>query len=63
MWKIQVIETDLIAQEQREEILSRIIPVLDDAEGAPIQEQKMVELPSEQRKRNIYQSTQSRTPI
>ena len=53
----RIIETDLIAQEQREEILSRIIPVLDDAEGAPIQEQKMVELPSEQRKRNIYQST------
>lgn len=51
----RILETDLIAQNQREEILSRIIPILEEAEGAPIQEQKVVELPSELRKRAIYQ--------
>ncbi|MDY6987630.1 MAG: restriction endonuclease [Thermodesulfobacteriota bacterium] len=52
----RIIETDLIAQEQREDILSRILPILDEAEGAPIQEQKVMELPSEQRKKNLYQT-------
>lgn len=51
----RILETDLIAQNQREEILLRIIPILEEAEGAPIQEQKVVELPSELRKRAIYQ--------
>jgi len=52
----RIIETDLIAQEQREEILSRIIPILEEAEGAPIQEQKVMDFPSEQRKKHLYQN-------
>jgi len=53
----RIIETDLIAQEQREDILSRITPILDEAEGAPIQEQEVMEIPREQRKKNLYQSS------
>jgi len=52
----RILETDLIAQGQREEILSRIIPILDEAEGAPIQEQKVMEFPHEQREKNLYQT-------
>ena len=51
----RIIETDLISQTQREEILSRLIPSLTEAESAPVQEQKVIELPVYHRKRMVYQ--------
>jgi hypothetical protein len=51
----RIVETDLIAHNQREEILSRIIPILEETESAPIQEQKVLEATSETRKKAVYQ--------
>jgi hypothetical protein len=51
----RIVETDLIPHNQREEIFSRIIPILEEAEGTPIQEQKVVEVSTGIRKRAVYQ--------
>lgn len=51
----RIVETDLIAHSQREEILSRIIPVMEEAEGAPLQEQKVVEVSTEIKRKAVYQ--------
>lgn len=51
----RIVETDLIAHNQREEILSRIIPILEESEGAPIQEQKILEASYEIRQKAIFQ--------
>lgn len=51
----RILETDLIAHDQRAEILSRIVPILDEAESAPIQEQKIVEESNEVRRKKVYQ--------
>jgi hypothetical protein len=53
----RIIETDLITQTQREEILSRLLPLLTEAETAPVQEERVVELPSYHRERVIYRIT------
>lgn len=51
----RIVETDLIAHNQREEILSRIIPVLEEAEGTPFQEKNVVEVSTESRRKTLYQ--------
>ncbi len=42
----RIIETDLIAQSQREDILSRLVVVLTEAESSPIDETSVIELSS-----------------
>jgi hypothetical protein len=51
----RIVETDLIAHNQREEILSRIIPVLEEAEATPFQEKNVVEVSTESRRKTLYQ--------
>lgn len=51
----RIVETDLIAHNQREEILSRIIPVLEEAEATPLQEKDVVEVSTESRRKPLYQ--------
>jgi len=42
----RIVETDLIMHDQREEMISRIVPVLEEAEGTPLKEQTVVEISS-----------------
>ena len=51
----RIVETDLIAHNQREEILSRIIPVLEEAEATPFQEKDVVEVSTESSRKTLYQ--------
>lgn len=46
----RVVETDLIPKDQREEILKRLAPVLVEAEGEPVEEKTILELPSSRRR-------------
>lgn len=45
----RVVETDFIPQNQREEILKRLVPAIADAESEPIEEEAITELPTTRR--------------
>lgn len=42
----RIVESDLIAPEQRDQLLGRVLPSLQEAEGAPIDEATVEQLPS-----------------
>jgi hypothetical protein len=50
----RIIETDLIALVQREEIIQRLIQVLSEAESSPINETTVMDLPDYNRSKTIY---------